>query len=65
MPTVTIRDLPKQTLDALKQRASANHRSLNGEILCITALFYDATLVTANVRHFSRFDGLKLDNWRA
>ena len=35
MPTVTIRDLPKETLDALKLRASANHRSLNGEILCI------------------------------
>ncbi len=35
MPTVTVRDLPKETLDALKLRASANHRSLNGEILCI------------------------------
>jgi plasmid stability protein len=35
MPTVTIRDLPKETLDALKLRASANHRSLNGEILSI------------------------------
>ena len=35
MPTVTIRDLPAETLDALKRRATANHRSLNGEILCI------------------------------
>ena len=35
MATVTVRDLPPKTLDALKMRASVNHRSLNGEILCI------------------------------
>ena len=35
MATVTVRELPARTLDALKMRASANHRSLNGEILCI------------------------------
>ena len=34
-------------------------------LIAATALVYDATLVTANVRHFSRFDGLKLDNWSA
>ena len=34
-------------------------------LIAATALFYDATLVTANVRHFSRFDDLKLDNWGA
>ena len=34
-------------------------------LIAATALFYDAPLVTANVRHFSRFDGLKLDNWSA
>ena len=35
MATVTVRELPAKTLDALKLRASVNHRSLNGEILCI------------------------------
>ncbi|MCR5751224.1 MAG: Arc family DNA-binding protein [Kiritimatiellae bacterium] len=35
MATVTVRELSARTLDALKMRASANHRSLNGEILCI------------------------------
>lgn len=35
MATVTVRELPTKTLDALKMRASVNHRSLNGEILCI------------------------------
>ena len=35
MATVTVRELPAKTLDALKMRASVNHRSLNGEILSI------------------------------
>ena len=35
MATVTVREMPTRTLDALKIRASVNHRSLNGEILCI------------------------------
>lgn len=34
-------------------------------LMAATALFYDATLVTSNVRHFSRFDNLKLDSWSA
>ena len=32
-------------------------------LIAATALAYDATLVTGNVRHFSRFTGLKLDDW--
>ena len=32
-------------------------------IIAATALAYDATLVTGNARHFSRFDGLRLDDW--
>lgn len=35
MATVTVRELPAKTLDALKMRANFNHRSLNGEILSI------------------------------
>ena len=35
MATVTVREMPTKTLDALKMRASVNHRSLNGEILFI------------------------------
>ena len=35
MAAVTVREMPARTLDALKMRASVNHRSLNGEILCI------------------------------
>ena len=32
-------------------------------IIAATAICNDATLATGNVRHFSRFDELKLQNW--
>ena len=32
-------------------------------LIAATALTYGCPLVTANVRHFSRFDGLELLNW--
>ena len=35
MATLTVREMPSRTLDALKKRANVNHRSLNGEVLSI------------------------------
>ncbi len=32
-------------------------------VLAACALSHDLTLVTNNVKHFKRIDGLKLDNW--
>ena len=32
-------------------------------LIAATVHFYDATLVTANIRHFSRFEGLKIEDW--
>lgn len=32
MPAIHIRDLPEEVVDALKRRAAANHRSLQGEL---------------------------------
>lgn len=32
-------------------------------LIAATALAYDATLVTGNLWHFSRFDGLNLEDW--
>ena len=32
-------------------------------IIAATAICNDATLATGNVKHFSRFGGLKLQNW--
>lgn len=34
MPSITIRDLPEDVLNAIKQKATANRRSINSEILC-------------------------------
>ncbi|BAZ47352.1 hypothetical protein NIES4102_43980 (plasmid) [Chondrocystis sp. NIES-4102] len=34
MPNITIRDLPEEVLNAIKQKATANRRSINSEILC-------------------------------
>lgn len=45
MPSLTIRDLPDETILSLKTRAAHHHRSLNGEILHIfstVALFGDS-----------------------
>lgn len=45
MPSLTIRDLPDETILSLKTRAAYHHRSLNGEILHLfstVALFGDA-----------------------
>ena len=35
MPSVHLRDVPKPVLDALKRRAKAHHRSLQGELHAI------------------------------
>jgi len=35
MASLTLRDVPKRTVDTLKRRAARNHRSLNGEIQAI------------------------------
>jgi antitoxin FitA len=36
MPTITLKNIPPDLYDLLKQSAAANHRSINGEILtCI------------------------------
>ena len=35
MPSVTIRDIPEDILDVLRERAHRNHRSLNGELLAL------------------------------
>ena len=45
MPSLTIRDLPDETILSLKSRAAHHHRSLNSEILHLfstVALFGDS-----------------------
>lgn len=35
MPSLTIRDIPEDILEILRERARRNHRSLNGELLAV------------------------------
>ena len=39
MPAITVRNIPRQTLDGLHHRANGHHRSLNGEILVLLENF--------------------------
>jgi plasmid stability protein len=35
MPNLSIKDVPEEVADALRQRAARNHRSLQGELMAI------------------------------
>lgn len=35
MPNISVKDVPEQWADALRQRAARNHRSLQGELMAI------------------------------
>jgi antitoxin FitA len=35
MPNLSIKDVPEEVAEALRQRASLNHRSLQGELMAI------------------------------
>ena len=50
----------------LKAKAEAAGRRVDDAdvIIAATALRHGAVLVTGNTRHFSRFEGLKIDDWR-
>ena len=60
------------TNDAIMEKFGEQKAMLSGRgeivedadvLIAATALAYDATLVTGNLRHFSRFDGLILEDW--
>ncbi|MBR1588261.1 MAG: PIN domain-containing protein [Kiritimatiellae bacterium] len=62
------------TNDAIMQTFASQKAALSarGEIvedadmlIAATALAYGATLATGNDRHFSRFEGLRLEDWSA
>lgn len=37
MPNLSIKDVPEEVAEALRQRAARNHRSLQGELMAIIA----------------------------
>ena len=50
----------------LKAKAEAAGRRVDDAdvIIAATAMRHGALLVTGNTRHFSRFDGLEIEDWR-
>ena len=35
MPSITVKNIPDQAYEILKQTATLNHRSINSEIICL------------------------------
>lgn len=46
-------------------RASGNLIENMDLLIAATALQHDATLITNNTKHFSRIEGLRLEDWQA
>ena len=71
--TTILSTLPvMHTNDAIMEKFGEQKAMLSGRgevvedadvLIAATALAYDATLVPGNLRHFSRFDGLNLEDW--
>jgi hypothetical protein len=47
MPNLSIKDVPEEIAEALRQRAAANHRSLQGELMAIVKEAVQPTTVAA------------------
>ncbi len=63
MPSLTVRDLPEEVLEILRERARRNHRSLNGEVLAVLeahalAPVADVRTIVGEVREIQRRYGL-------
>jgi plasmid stability protein len=52
MPNLSIKDVPEEIAEALRQRAASNHRSLQGELMAIisAAVAPSVPLPAADVR---------------
>ena len=58
MPNLSIKDVPEEIAEALRQRAARNHRSLQGELMAIIALAAQPAGRAAPVEH------AHLQGWR-
>ena len=47
MPNISIKDVPEQWAETLRQRAARNHRSLQGELMAILELAVQEPLMPA------------------
>lgn len=50
MPNLSIKDVPEAWAEVLRQRAAANHRSLQGELMAILEQAVDSTRLIAEPR---------------
>ena len=66
LPVCHADDETMEKFGELKAKAEAAGRRVDDAdvIIAATAMRYGAVLVTGNTRHFSRFDGLEIEDWR-
>ena len=57
MPNLSIKDVPDEIAEALRQRAARNHRSLQGELMAIIEQAVHAGGERALPPNWSAFDG--------
>ena len=66
LPVCHADDETMEKFGKLKAKAEAASRRVDDAdvIIAATAMRHGALLVTGNTRHFSRFDGLEIEDWR-
>lgn len=66
LPVCHTDDETMEKFGELKAKAEAAGRRVDDAdvIIAATAMRHNAVLVTGNARHFSRFDGLEIEDWR-
>ena len=66
IPVCHTDDETMEKFGELKAKAEAAGRRVDDAdvIIAATAMRHGAVLVTGNTRHFSRFDGLEIEDWR-
>ena len=59
---LSIKNVPEETVEQLRERAKRNHRSLQGEVITILEAAVTPRLTVAEVRDYSRRTGLATDD---
>lgn len=57
MPNLSIKDVPEEIAEALRQRAARNHRSLQGELMAIIHAAVQAADARGLPANWGAFDG--------
>ena len=59
---LSIKNVPEETVEQLRERAKRNHRSLQGEVMTILEAAVAPSLTVAELRDYSRRTGLSTDD---